>query len=306
MFKKIILATDASFSCDLAAKVAFEVSAKYGSELIVFHVRDVSDKTGPFVEKTGVSEKSYADPECSTRVKEAMKHHYDFLDEKYGSPAYCTARGEPAQEILKFALENQVECIIMGARVKNTGTHESGNIAGQTLHQVALGASCPVLSVARPCETCFWYFSQIVFATDFSASSNSAFQLAYKLADYIGCKLHLFHAVKIDACTDKDIPSQIQIEDRIEAATARIEKEYAAQMENFDNYDIVVREGIPYVEVLKFTREKSGDLLVMACQATDTGPEPENFDSSLEQVVLRSACPVLTVNQTGGFDSMEK
>ncbi|MCK5836751.1 MAG: universal stress protein, partial [Desulfobacula sp.] len=43
MFKKILFATDASTACDVAAKTAFELSQKYGSELILLHVEpDVS------------------------------------------------------------------------------------------------------------------------------------------------------------------------------------------------------------------------------------------------------------------------
>ena len=68
-------------------------------------------------------------------------------------------------------------------------------------------------------------------------------------------------------------------------------------MGKFDNYDIAVWEGIPYVELLKFARETSGDLIVMAHHTKDIDPEKAFFSHTIEQVVLRSACPVVSVNQ---------
>jgi nucleotide-binding universal stress UspA family protein len=43
-----------------------------------------------------------------------------------------------------------------------------------------------------------------------------------------------------------------------------IKKRYVAKKNGYDNFDIEVREEIPYVETLKFAREKTGDLIVMA------------------------------------------
>jgi nucleotide-binding universal stress UspA family protein len=67
-------------------------------------------------------------------------------------------------------------------------------------------------------------------------------------------------------------------------------------MNGYDNYEIEVREGIPYVEILKFAREKTGDLIVMAHHTRDIDPEKAVLGSTVEQVVLRSACPVASVN----------
>jgi nucleotide-binding universal stress UspA family protein len=89
---------------------------------------------------------------------------------------------------------------------------------------------------------------------------------------------------------------QVEIENRIKAAKEKIEKRYIAKLNGYDNYSIEVREGIPYVEILKFAREKTGDLIVMAHHTKEVDPEKAVLGSTVEQVVLRSACPVASVN----------
>jgi nucleotide-binding universal stress UspA family protein len=68
-------------------------------------------------------------------------------------------------------------------------------------------------------------------------------------------------------------------------------------MHNFDNYDIAVWEGSPYIELLKFSRETGSDLIVMGHHNKDSDHEAVSFGPTIEQVVLRSACPVISVNR---------
>jgi nucleotide-binding universal stress UspA family protein len=169
-------------------------------------------------------------------------------------------------------------------------------VVGSTMQKVARKARCPVLIVARPCMTCFWYFSNVIFATDFSKAADSAFLFAYKTAKEIGCKLHIFHAVDIGSLQVGREERQAAIEERVAQARERIQKTYVARMEDFDNYDVAVWEGIPYVEILKFARERSGDIIVMAHHTREVDPEQAELGSTVEQVVLRAACPVASVN----------
>jgi nucleotide-binding universal stress UspA family protein len=50
----------------------------------------------------------------------------------------------------------------------------------------------------------------------------------------------------------------------IKDARGKIEKRYISQLDGFDNYGIEIWEGIPYVEILKFARQKNCDLIVLA------------------------------------------
>jgi nucleotide-binding universal stress UspA family protein len=187
----------------------------------------------------------------------------------------------------------------MGAhtRADDTGAVRFRGIVGTTMQTVGQRARCPVLIVSRPCATCFWYFNKIIFGTDFSKASMSAFDFAYKMANAIGCKLYLFHALDIDTSQAGVSPGQKSIEDQITAAREKIKKDYISRMNGFDNYEVAIWEGIPYVELLKFARENSGDLIVMAHHTRDAGQDDALLGTTVEQVVLRSSCPVASVNR---------
>lgn len=188
--------------------------------------------------------------------------------------------------------------IIMGAHTfqEDVGAVRYRKIVGSTMERVTKKANCPVVIVSRPCTTCFKSSSNIILGTDFSKASYSAFLFAYKVAKTIGCKLYLFHTIDL-----KDIQvgyyAQEEIERKVENARKKIEEIYVPEMKGFDNYEIGVCEGIPYVEILKFAREKSADLIVMSHHAREIDPEDALLGSTVEQVILRSSCPVVSVNR---------
>jgi nucleotide-binding universal stress UspA family protein len=301
MFKKILFATTASPSCDAAAKIAFEMADKYKSELILYHVFGAPSHGSGFIVRDYVSgEQTGVGPDYVGYIRDEIKFVYKELIKKYGEPRFEILSGIPSTEILRFARKEEVDLIIMGAHTRQdeTGASRFRGIVGTNMQKVAQKARCPVLIISRPCETCLWYFNKIIFGTDFSKASMAAFQFAYKMATFIGCKLYLFHALDMGASQAGITPGQKSIEERIKASKERIESEYVSQMVDFDNYEITVWEGIPYVELLKFARETSGDLIVMAHHTRDVDPEEAVLGSTVEQVVLRSACPVASVNRT--------
>jgi nucleotide-binding universal stress UspA family protein len=93
------------------------------------------------------------------------------------------------------------------------------------------------------------------------------------------------------------VTSQDEIEAKIAEAKKKIDEKYVSKMNGYDNYEVEIWEGIPYVEVLKFSREKNGDLIVMAHHTREIDPELALLGSTVEQVVLRSNCPVASVNR---------
>ncbi|MFH2091594.1 MAG: universal stress protein [Pseudomonadota bacterium] len=301
MFKKILFATTASPACDAAAKIAFELAEKYESELILFHAYGVPSHGNSFsITDYRTGEQNDVGPDYVNWVKDEMKNTYETLIKKHGMPKMEVLAGIPATEILRYARNEDVDCIIMGSHTREdeTAAARFRGIAGTTMQKVAQRAKCPVLIISRPCATCFWYFNKIVFGTDFSKASMAAFQFAYKMAESIGCKLYLFHALDIGTTRAGISPGQKTIEDKIAAAKEKMELEYVSKMENFDNYEIAIWEGdAPYVELLKFVRETSGDLIVMAHHTRDIDPDEALLGSTVEQVVLRSACPVASVNR---------
>ena len=299
MFKKILFATTASPTCDNAAKVAFDLELKWDAKLIVFHVLGIPSRGySPFVTDVRTGEIMEPDPDYIEWVKEEMKNTYDKLLADSENSEIAAAVGVPYREILRKARKENVDLIIMGAhtRQEDVGATRYRNIVGSTMQKVAKSARCPVVIINRPCTTCWKLFSNIVFGTDFSKAADYAYQWAYNLAKEVGAKLHLFHACDINTSAAGVVMGQDEIENRIQEAKAKMEARYISKMNGYDNYDLEVREGIPYIEILKLAREKTGDLIVMAHHTREIDPEKAALGSTVEQVVLRSACPVASVN----------
>ncbi len=300
MFEKILFATTASPTCDNAANVAFDLAKKYNSKLFTFHVFGIpTHGASPFITDVRTGDEEVLGEDYTAWVKEEMKNTYEKqLKEAKDCLVECTV-GVPHREILRKARTESVDLIVMGAhtRQEDPGATRYRSIVGNTMQKVAKSARCPVLIISRPCSTCFWYFNAIIFGTDFSKASYSAFLFAFKVAREIGCKLYLFHAVDLTEAKIGREQDQHSIENQIEEARKKMNQIYVPEMKGFDNYQIEVWEGIPHIEILKFAREKSGDLIVMSHHTREVDPEKALLGSTVEQVVLRSACPVASVNQ---------
>ncbi len=299
MFNKILFATTASPTCDNAAKVAFDLELKWDARLYVYHVLGIPSRGySPFITDARTGELETPDPDYVDWVIEEMKNTYDVLLRDTEDVAIEAAVGVPYREILRKARKEDIDLIIMGAhtRQEDVGATRYRSIAGSTMQKVAKAARCPVVIISRPCTTCWKLFSNIVFGTDFSKAADYAYMFAYQLAKEVGAKLHLFHAYKINTDETGQVLGQTEIEKKIERAKAEMQKRYVSKMSEYDNYSLEVREGIPYVEILKFAREKTGDLIVMAHHTREIDPEKAVLGSTVEQVVLRSACPVASVN----------
>ncbi len=308
MFKKILFATTASPTCDDAAKVAFDLAKKYDSTLLIFHVFGIPTRgASPFVVdiRTGEEEGAY-DEDYTAWVKEEMKNTYAKQLKEMDKCVIDCAVGSPSTAILRKAYKEDVDLIVMGAhtRQEDVGAARYRHIVGSTMQKVARRARCPVLIISRPCNTCFWYFNIIIFGADFSKASISAFLFAYNTAKAISCKLHIFHAIDITDIQFGKVTGQEEIEERVETARKKMEDIYVPYMEDFDNYEIEIWEGIPHVEILKYAREKSADLIVMSHHTREIDPEKALLGSTVEQVVLRSACPVASVNRPDKVDAI--
>lgn len=300
MFKKLLFATTASPACDNAAKVAFDLELKWDAKLLIYHVLGVPTRGySPFVMDVRTGEDEPIDPDYADWVKEEMKNTYGNLLKDSENSTLEAVIGVPHREILRRARKEDVDMIIMGAhtRDEDIGASRYRSVVGSTMQKVAKGAKCPVVIISRPCTTCWKLFSNIVIGTDFSKASKSAFLWAYKLAKEVNARLHIFNSVDINTGEGGKISGQADIEKQLDAARKKVEKEYIPKMKNFDNYDITVREGTPYVEILKLAREKKGDLIVMAHHTREIDPELALLGSTVEQVVLRSSCPVASVNR---------
>jgi len=300
MFKKILFATTGSPACDPAARVAFDLAKRYDAELTVFHVLGIPSRGfSQFVFDVRTGEQVSYDEDYLEWVKDEIKNTYS---NQLSTHERCTIEampGVPHTEILRNARKKDIDLIIMGASTKeeNEENYAYRSMAGATLQAVTKSARCPALIIGRPVASMWGGFSNIVFGTDFSKAADSAFLFALKVARTLGCTLHLFHALDITAIHAGKTMEQEEIEDKILEAREKMRQRYVSRMEGFENYEIEIWEGIPYIEIVKYARENFADLIVMAHHTREATPEKTRLGSTVEQVVLRATCPVASVNR---------
>lgn len=300
MFEKILFATSGTPACDHAARVAFETAQKYGSRLVVFHVLGVPTRGySQIVVDIRTGEEVTVDDDYLDWVKEELKNTYGRLLERHENVDIQVVMGLPHREILRQAREQDADLVVMGAssRDDHPGSVHRLGYAGSTLQKVAKSARCPVLTVARPAASFWGGFSSIVFATDFSKPSDHAFDFSINLAKKLGCELHVFHALDISAMHSGKFLSQEQIEEKIMETRRKMRSKYESDVSGLEDYSLEVWEGVPFVEIVKFARENQSDLLVMAHNQPTKDPDEALMGSTMEQVILRANCPVISVNK---------
>lgn len=303
MFGKILFSTTALPNSDNAAKVAFDLAYKNEARLFLFHVLGLPSRGfSQMVTDLKSGEEDMVDADYRAWVEDELKEIYAGQLEGMpeGSVVTQLAVGVPATEVLRFARQENVDLIVMGAHNReadDTASSRVRAVIGNTMQKVARQARCPVFIVNRPCTTCWKLFSNIVFCTDFSKPADAAFQFAYNTARDVGAKLYLFHSFDISNALAGVFAGQAEIERKIEQARELMQKKYISRMGDYDNYQVEIWEGTPYVEILKYARDKKADLIVMAHHTREPEHGDADIGSTVEQVVLRSACPVASVNR---------
>lgn len=299
MFKKILFATSATEASDHAARVAFNMAATLKAHLNLFHVLGVPTRGfSQVVFDVKTREEVSVDDEYISWVEEEIRNYYsNQLADGVVDCSIKAAVGFPHREILRAAREIEPDIIILGG---TTGAEEDSvykSSTGSTLQRVAKAAPCPILVVNRPAASFWGGLSNIVFGTDFSKASDRAFEFAMKIASSLKCELHLFHALDISSTHMGMSMSQDEIEHKIRDAYRMIRSKYVSKMKDRGNYSIDVWEGIPYVEIVKYSREKHADLIVMAHNSRKLDIDGPKIGSNMEQVIMRAGCPVISVNR---------
>jgi nucleotide-binding universal stress UspA family protein len=141
-------------------------------------------------------------------------------------------------------------------------------------------------------------FKTILFATDFSESSDYAFQYAYALARKFEARLLLMHVINEPVDLRGFYVPHIsfeKLEEEIEeGAKKMMEKFCRTHIHDFDNYETLIVPGIPYDEVIKKATENSADLIVLGTHGR-TGLDHVLFGSTAEKIVRKSPVPVMTI-----------
>jgi len=141
-------------------------------------------------------------------------------------------------------------------------------------------------------------FKTILFATDFSESSDYAFQYAYSVAKKFNARLLLVHVINEPVDLRGFYVPHIsfeKLEEEIEeGAQKMMEKFCRTHIRDYDNYESIIVPGIPYDEIIKKATDNSADLIILGTHGR-TGLDHVLFGSTAEKVVRKSPVPVMTI-----------
>ena len=146
-------------------------------------------------------------------------------------------------------------------------------------------------------------FNAILFATDFSESSDYAFRYALSLAKKFNSRLLIIHIINEPVDLRGFYVPHIsfeKLEEEIEeGARKMMEKFCRIHLRDYDNYESFIIPGIPFDEIIKKASEESADLIVLGTHGR-TGLDHVLFGSTAEKVVRKSSIPVMTIRYQEG------
>jgi len=138
----------------------------------------------------------------------------------------------------------------------------------------------------------------ILFATDFSESSDFSIKHALLFAKTFKAKLYVLHVVNepvdLSGFYVPHISFEKLEEEIAEGARKMMDKFCASHLRDFDNYETLVISGTPYTAILDKASDFKADLIILGTHGR-TGLDHVLFGSTAEKVVRKSKIPVLTV-----------
>lgn len=135
--------------------------------------------------------------------------------------------------------------------------------------------------------------------TDFSKRSLAAAEYALELASQYNAKLHILHVLEktppVLAIRSFDL-SEEKIIESIENDAKESMEAAIKSINNEKNVELVpvIRKGIDYEEIVKYSEENDIDVIVIATKGR-TGLMHTLIGSVAEKVVRHASCPVLVI-----------
>jgi nucleotide-binding universal stress UspA family protein len=199
-------------------------------------------------------------------------------------------RGSAEENIRSTIREQHADLVVMG-------THSRRFLDRLFIGSVTVGVlrhiEVPILTVsqaARPLR-----FERILFATDLSERSMSAFDSVLDLAQTKKSNVTLLHTLPIAVVPVDALPMGAYVPpDYTEDARAQLDDLVAKGTQRSVKVESVVVEGIPADAILKTAQDKMIDLIVITAEHRSL-LERALLGSTTERVIRESDIPVLSI-----------
>lgn len=145
---------------------------------------------------------------------------------------------------------------------------------------------------------------KILVCTDFSEGAKLAVKYAAKLAESNQARLIVLTVLPDLLLSDEElIMMRVSVESvkaesqkKIAAAQARLVKHIPAQVLKKSRPQFVVRDGKPFIEIIRTAKELKVDLIVISSHG-QSGLAEMLLGSTTERVVQKAPCSVLVVRE---------
>ncbi len=213
------------------------------------------------------------------------------------------ASGNPAQEIVRIAEEEAVEMIVMSTHGRTGLAHV---LMGSVAEQVVRRAACPVLTLGQsapgplkakcPETESDSQGKTVLFATDFSASSNAALQHASSLASQLGARLLILHVEQpLAPYGGGEVYSSYVLDYHSESLKKELDNVRPCHSQVPYIHQMVI--GDPANEIIRVAKEVKASMIVISTHGR-TGLAHLLMGSVAEGVIRGASCPVVTFKQS--------
>jgi nucleotide-binding universal stress UspA family protein len=148
-YKSILYCSDFSEEAEMAFHHAVDFCQRYGARLHLLHVLHSGYKYMRHVvtEYVEPDEEGTVDEELMAKAEADLKARYGDRLENCNQAVFAVRVGVPFVEIVRYARENKVDFIVMGA---SGSTELDKQTFGSTVENVARRAHCHVMAIRNP------------------------------------------------------------------------------------------------------------------------------------------------------------
>jgi len=141
---------------------------------------------------------------------------------------------------------------------------------------------------------------KILVPIDFSDYSKKALQYTVAFAKQFNAEINLVYVIEplvypADLSMGQVVIPQAEI-DLSSKSKQELEQLAKTEIGNLLKYNIIVKNGKPFMEIIETATEIDSDLIIISTHG-HTGVEHLLFGSTAEKVVRKAPCPVLTIRE---------
>lgn len=283
--KNVLFLTDFSTAAGGAIPYAAEVAKRFGAKLYALHVQPpaVNPMTEP---ATWAALEKSAEAEAKIQREDLLKSFPGM------QPEVLIEEGGLWTTLLSVVEKNKIDLIVLGTRGRS-GVRKF--LMGSVAEEIFRQAPCAVLTVGPfSAGELAWggKFSEIVYATDFSAESVAAASHAISLAQEFQAHLTFLHVITDEKPGDLVNPAEL-----VKSAEHLLRKLIPPEAELWCQPRFAVEQGSPAEKILEVAKQRKSDLIVLGVHRP-TGFPGAAFHlpiATAHKVVSHATCPVLTV-----------